>query len=265
MSKAKTVTRPVADLRPHPLHRDLYGPPTANSAYKDIKSNMRARGFDERQFLLVTGDGRILWGVTRWAVARSLNIEEVPCEVFVPSSPERAELEIEAEIVRGNMYRVKDQLTIAREQRKLLEVEAHLARQRMGGGGDDGPSKSTDRVGKVFRVSGKTVQRQIKVLEAIEKAEAGGDHRRAEKLTNMLNAGQTVKALEVIAGKPSAPRKPPAVDVPRTLLDHLNKAHSEFYEACAKATVPAEVDLVASYLDKMNNVLEQRRLKVAAG
>jgi hypothetical protein len=265
MSKAKIMRRPIADLRPHPLHRELYGPPTANSAYKDIKANMRARNFDERQPLLVTADGRILWGVTRWAVAKSLGIGEVPCEVFAPSSAEAAELEYEAEIVRGNMYRVKDQLTIAREQRKLLEVEEHLARQRMGGGGDGGPSKSTDRVGKVFRVSGKTVQRQIKVLEAIEKAEAGGNRKKADQLTELLNGGKTVKALEVIAGKPSAPKKVPTVDVPRTLLDHANKSWSEFYEGCAKAAVDTEVDLLASYLDKMNSALEEARSRVVAG
>src|SRR6266540_1233575 len=130
MPKRTIIMVAVADLRPHPINKELYGPPTANSAYKDIKANMEHGGFDERHPLLVTEDRRILWGVTRWSVAKSLHIAEVPCEVFIPTSPQTAELEIEGEVVRGNMYRVKTQLTIAREQRKLLEVEKALARER---------------------------------------------------------------------------------------------------------------------------------------
>ena len=265
MSRRKVVSMTPADLRPHPLHKELYGPPTGNSAYKDIKASMAARGFDERQPLLITEDGRIVWGVTRWAVAKALRLEQVPCEVFVPTDAAAAELEIERELIRGNMYRVKTQMILAREQRKILEVEAALARKRMGGGTDGGPSKSTDRVGKLFGESGKTVQRRLKVLTAIEEAEAEGDRKKAGQLTELLNAKQIVRALDVIQGRASSQAKKPArVEVVRTIHDHSTKAYSEFFEACAKAKVPAEVELLAAALRRMEDDLEAARTRVSA-
>ena len=97
----------------------------------------------------------------------------------------------------------------------------------MGSGFDGGPSKSADRVGAVYKVSGKTVQHSVKVLDAIEAAEAEGDRRRADRLTELLETKQTVKALQVIEEKPRA-QKPAKVEVPRTLNDHSTKAYSRF-------------------------------------
>jgi hypothetical protein len=253
--------RRVADLRLHALNKALYGPPTANGAYKDIRADMARRGFNELKFLLVTEDGRILWGTTRWAAAKSLGLEEVPCRLFTPSDPATAELEMEAEVVRDNAQRIRTEVIRAREQRALLEVERRRARERMGGGSDGGPSKSADRVGKIFGESGKTVARRLKVLEAIEAAEAEGDRRRADRLTELLNAKKVVKALEVAAGKPAPPRKPPAADAPRTLHDHASKAYSEFFEACAKVRVAAEVEQLGAVLGRMRDDLETARGK----
>jgi hypothetical protein len=261
---AKVVVKAVADLRPHPLNRELYGSPAANSAYKDLKMAMGRGGFDARHPLLVTADGRIVEGTTRWAVAKSVGLTEVPCEVFVPSSAETAELEIERKLVEGNRYRVKTPLMVAREQRKLLEVESVLARRRMGQGSDDGPSKSTDRVGKVFGESGKTVQRRIKVLDAIEAAEVAGEKKKTERLTDLLNAGKTVQALEVIKPKEKAARKVIGkVDTPRTLHDHVSKTYSENYEACAKAVCEAEVEVIEANIERMRRDAATARQRVA--
>jgi ParB-like chromosome segregation protein Spo0J len=261
MAQRKIVMRSVADLRPHPLNKELYGPPTANSAYKDLKVAMGKDGFDERHPLLITADERILRGVTRWAAAKAAGLTEVPCEVFLPSSEETAELEIERALVAENRYRVKTQVMLAREQRKLLEVETVLARRRMGSGGDDGPSKSTDRVGKVFGESGKTVQRRIKILEAIEKAEGAGEHRKAERLTELLDGGKTVQALEVISPKE---KKQPIrkVDVPKTIHAHITAAYSENYEGCCKARCEAEIDLLEENLERMRQDIETARGRV---
>jgi hypothetical protein len=171
---------------------------------------------------------------------------------------------MERELVKGNTYRVKTQLVLAREQRKVLEVEKELALRRMGAGTDGGPSKSTDRVGKLFGESGKTVERRIKLLESIEDAAEAGDHKKAEQLTELLNAKQVVKGLELAKGRAAKPAAKPVrkVDVPRTLLDNANKAWSEFYEACAKARVPAEVEQLESYLARMREALETARGRV---
>jgi ParB-like chromosome segregation protein Spo0J len=258
---AKIVTRHPDELRPHPLNKELYGPPGANSAYKDIKASMARGGFDTRHPLLITADGRILAGVTRWACAKAAGLAELPCEVFRPSSEATAEVEAEAKLITENTYRVKSQVTLAREQRRLLELEKPLARARMAEGADGDVSRSEDRVGRVFSVSGKTVRRTLKVLDAMEKAEADGDRRRADRLKELLEAKQTVKALAIVEGKATA-KKPPKVDVPRTMLDHAMKAHSEFYEACCKARVRGELDQVKKYLDEMRRAFEAARVRV---
>jgi hypothetical protein len=252
---AKIVMKNPADLRPHPLHQELYGPPKANPAYEDIRRDMQRRGFDRRRRLLITADDRIIEGITRWAAAMSLKRPEVPCEVFRPKNEDTAELEIERELIRGNLYRTKTQVMIAREQRKVLELERDLARRRMAAGTDGGPSKSADRVGKVFGESGKTVARRLKVLGAIEEAATEGDRKLADRLTELLEGKHLVKALGVLEGKPAAARKPPPVEVPRTLLDHASKAHSEFYEACAKVQSEGELEQVKSYLRQMQEAL----------
>src|SRR5262245_63306541 len=113
MATRKTAPQDPADLRPHPLNKEIYGRPTDNTAYEDIKAGMKARGFDDRQPLLVTADGRILWGVTRWHIAKALGLGPLPTEVFQPSSPETADLEYERELVRGNVYRVMTQVQLA--------------------------------------------------------------------------------------------------------------------------------------------------------
>ena len=260
MSKSPVMKSP-ADLRPHPLNKEIYGPPNANSAYKDIKANMARGGYDERHPLLVTEDGRILWGVTRWDIAKKQGLEQIPCIVFRPADPVTAELEIEGEIIRGNTYRTKSQIILAREQCKLLEVERELARRRMADGSDGGPSKSADRVGKIFGESGKTVQRRLKVLAGIEEAQLAGNNKKAARLTELLEGKRIIKALDVIDGKPPA-KKPPKVETPRTLHDHSTRAYSEFFEACAKATVPAEIEILAATLGRMKDDLESARKRV---
>src|SRR5262249_964186 len=138
MTAPKIVWKNTKDLRPHRLNARLYGPPTANSRYKDIKLDMERRGFDERFPLFVTEDGRIVHGVTRWAAAKAAGLGQVPCLIFTPSNPATAELEFEREIVKGNIQRDKTQEMIAREQERLLEIETDLAHQRMAAGGAGG-------------------------------------------------------------------------------------------------------------------------------
>jgi hypothetical protein len=250
-------------LRPHPLNKELYGPPTDNEAYVNVRYSMQRGGFDERHPLLITQDGRIVSGATRWAAAKSLKLELVPCEIFVPADLETAELEIEAKLIMENGYRTKTRLMVAREQQKLVELEKVLARKRMAHGrdGKDGPSKSTERAAVVFKTSGATVQRNLKVLAGIDAAKERGDERAAARLTELLEHGKPGKALELIAAgngksKQKAPKK---VDVPRTIHDHATMAHSEFYEACAKSGIEEEFRVLERYLGDMQKALQTAR------
>jgi hypothetical protein len=259
--------RSPEDLSPHPINKNVYGPPTANTAYKDIRASMARNGFDPQQPLLITEDGRILRGCTRWAVAKSLKLEEVPCEVFTPKSPATAELEYRERIISGNLYRVKTQLMLAREQRAMVEIQQCLARNRMGHGGDGGPSKSTDRVGKIFGESGKSVQRRLKVLDAYEDYVAAGHNQKAERLLGFLEGQQITKALELIspASAPASAKKSPRVEVPDTIHARMTKAYSEFFEACAKARVAAEIELLEATLGRMRDDLGAARSRLRAG
>jgi ParB-like chromosome segregation protein Spo0J len=225
MSKVALVK--VEELRPHPLHGELYGPPTANDAYQNIRADMKRRGYDQTQPLLVTKDQRIIRGRTRWAAAKSAGLAEVPCTVFVPESEATAELEYEREIVRGNAYRTKTELMKAREQRKLLEVEKALGLRRMAEGSDGGPSKSTARVGKMFGESHKTVERRLKVLDAIEEAQGAGNEKRAEVLAGLLESKKITDALELAKTpeKKAAAPKREAGDAPGLTLADLPKGY----------------------------------------
>jgi hypothetical protein len=258
------VWKSPKELRPHAINQLLYGPPSANSARADIRLSMKQRGFDDTYPLVITPDGRILSGVTRHDVAKELRLKEVPCVVFTPVS-DNPEAEFEQQVILGNIGRRKTPVMVAREQRKALELEKTLAKARMGAGSDGGPSKSTDRVGKVFNVSGKTVARQIKVLNAIEKAEADGDSKKAARLTELLNAGKVVQAQAVIAGKQAAAKKPPKVEVKRSFGSHKETAYGEFFEACAKAKTPAEFDLLEGDLSRMHDDLRAARARLEQG
>jgi hypothetical protein len=258
----KIVEHSPSDLRPHPLNKELYGPPTANEAYDNVRFSMQRGGYDERHPLLITVDGRIVSGVTRWFAAKSLKLESVPCEVFVPSNEESAETEIEARLILENSYRVKTRLMVALEQRKLVELESIMARKRMakGRGDDAGPSKATERAAILFKTSGATVTRNLRVLAGIDAAREAGDERMAKRLIELLERGKPGLAIAAIEGKSDGKRKAPVkVDVPRTLLDHATKAHGEFYEGCVKAKVEAELDVLEQYLDNMREALQTAR------
>jgi hypothetical protein len=262
----KIVLYSPSDLRPHPLNKELYGLPTDNEAYVNVQFSMSRGGFDERHPLLVTKDGRIVSGVTRWTAAKSLKLESVPCETFVPVDEESAELEIEAKLIMENGYRTKTRLMVAREQQKLVELEKVLARKRMAYGrdGEDGPSKSTERAAIAFKTSGATVQRNLKVLAGIDAAKERGDERMAARLIDLLEHGKPGKALElIVAGNGKSKQKAPKkVDVPRTILDHATMAHSEFYEACAKSEIEEALRVLEQYLDNMHKALETAREKL---
>jgi ParB-like chromosome segregation protein Spo0J len=263
---SKIIYKHPDELVPHLLNYQLYGPPSQNSAYYDIKADMKRRGYDESKPLLITEDGRVICGVTRHAVAKSLRLDNIPCVLFKPDDPLHAELEIERALVRDNTYRIKTELMKAREQRRLLQVESALARGRMASGSDGGPSMSTDRVGKIFGESGKTVQRRLKVLDAIEQAEAGGDTKHAQRLGELLNTKQITKALALLDPdrvKRKKERLPKvANDEERTLLDHVTSAYSELESACHLAETVADVVTIEDFLERMQRTVAAKRARL---
>jgi hypothetical protein len=257
------VTMRVDELRPHPENKDLYDRPTANSEYKRMWDDMKQNGFSDLQPLIVTADRRVIGGCTRWAIARGLKVETVPCIVFTPQSadPEEAEEEIVRELIRDNQGRRKSERTVAKELRRLVKIESVLARKRMAHGAGGEPGKAVEKVGKERNLSGSSVQKRIKVLNAIEAAEDRGDTKKANRLEDLLNARKIDTAINVIKGKPAAP-KPAKVEVPDTFNSRYQKAYSEFFEACCKVMVPGELDQLRGLLARMAEEVEkvERRL-----
>jgi hypothetical protein len=261
----KVILVNVAELHPHPRNAPIYGNPKSTKAYADMVADMKDRGFSDRYPLLITADRIIIGGVTRWLCAKAAKITQVPCEIFVPSAadPILAELEIREQIPLDNGYREKTQLMVARELAMLAEIEKERGRRRMALGSDDGPSKATDRVAQaVKRISGKTVQRRLKILKAIDEAHDNGDHRKADQLTELLEQRKTLQALAVIKGKALKPKKAVKVEVRRTLHDHATKAYSEFYEACCKATVGAELDVLEAHVQRVLEDIQTARKRL---
>jgi hypothetical protein len=241
----------VEELRPHPKNRELYDRPTDNDAYKELRGDIKERGFRDEKWLKITPDRRIIAGCTRHHAAKSSGLKELPCRVFKANDPDTAELEYEMEIIRDNIQRSKTQLMKAREMRAMKEIEAKWGLRRMGrqeGAGEAGTSQ--DKVGRQFKVSGKTVQLTIKVLDAIEQAEADGDRRKADRLTELLNSNKITKALDVL--KPKDKAKPvKKVEVPPTLHAHVQRAYSENFEACAKVKCWAEIEIIEKNIERM--------------
>jgi ParB-like chromosome segregation protein Spo0J len=270
MPAPKIVMVPVADLRPFKDNAEVYGPPTANSAYKEMKQSMKQNGFFPYKPLLITLDKRVVDGITRWACAKACDIVEVPCVVMETDD----EAEIGRAMLEGNVQRKKSQLVIAREQRYALEIESKLAKQRMARGGDEGPSKATDRVGATYKESGKTVERRQKVLRAIEEGAKGtqAEQKKAEQLTELLETKQTVKALEMIDGKKPQPKEDADDEAPapkarrpaRDVQDHASKMQSEGEQACHKAGVLAEVEMIEANCQRIFDFADAARRRLGA-
>jgi hypothetical protein len=253
----KVVTVAVDDLRPHPLNRELYDRPQDNDAFENILFTMRRGGFDDTHPLLVTADGRIISGVTRWATARKAGIAQVPCVTFVPKDPETAELEVEQKLIEENYQRARTELMKARECRKKVQIEQQLAKKRMAHGNTDGgESKSTDRVGAFYKRSGRTVLRMIKALEAIEAAQAAGDRKLADRMTDLLERGKPGKVVGLAGGK--AKGKPARAEPPVTLLSKATQAVSAWESACHLATCKGELEQLMAYEKQMGECLARR-------
>src|SRR5262245_26096039 len=192
MPRSKQVTmRNPKDLVPHPKNRELYGPPEENEQYENMVRQMKRGYYDEDYPLTITPDDRVLCGCTRCAAALKARLPEVPCRVFTAVSPTTAEAEYIQVLLFDNRGRTKSKLMLAREWRLEMITQKELARRRMaegggGGVGGDETGKASDLVGQKYAVGGKTVERYLKVLDAIDAAAAADDTAEAQRLTRLL-------------------------------------------------------------------------------
>jgi hypothetical protein len=168
-------------------------------------------------------------------------------------------------VFRGNVYRAKTEMMKLREKAKLLEIETVLARRRMGHGSDGEASKAAERVGKVFGQSARSIYRGMKILKGIDQAAADGNTKLAERLTELVNARKTVKALALMeGGKKPKPGKAKKRDLPRTFLDHANTVYSECESACRKADAPVQLDYLERHIARCLKYVVDARARLAS-
>lgn len=127
----ETTLRDPATLRPHPKVRHLIGRWQATSP----DAMALRRSIQERGILcplLVTEDGQILDGVTRWEAARALQLDAVPCTV----RPEDEAIDLVIETETHRRHSTKSQLAFRLvpfiEEAFKLRKAIHIAALKTG-------------------------------------------------------------------------------------------------------------------------------------
>jgi ParB-like chromosome segregation protein Spo0J len=192
----KGETRKVADLHPHPDNQFIYGDEPDQKFIDDV----RARGVTDS--LVITRKNVIISGHVRWLAAKIVDLKEVPVIVFESDD----ELEIREELVRCNLNRRK-QSKFQRlcEAEVLYEVEQEMARLRqkeLAGTRKGDPKENLpegqkkkgqtrDIIGKQVGVSGRTLDKALKVVKLIR---SGVAKKKAEHLKELLDKGNVTRA-----------------------------------------------------------------------
>lgn len=180
---------PVAQLREHGDNEKIYGKKEKDA---DLEKSVRKYGVLDP--LLVTKDGRVISGHRRLRVATKLGIIEVPVRVFECDD----ELEIKTAVLEHNRHRVKNRTQLAAEAKMMQEIETELAaRRKKGSAAKDEveilppttKGKARDAVGKKLGISGKSVDKAVKVAGAIETLKADGKEAEAAEVEAALNKG----------------------------------------------------------------------------
>ena len=130
----------------------------------------------------------VLSGHRRMNAARALELDEVPV-IIQPDELVGTDDDAIRLLILSNRQRDKTNEQRAREFAVLKEVEERLAKERMRRG-DSGSGKSgraSDIAAEAVGMSGRTADRAVSVVEAIDEAESSGDEGRADDLRRKLN------------------------------------------------------------------------------
>jgi len=181
-------TRLISQLRPHPKNGDIYGDRLGDN-FQELLASVKEKGVYTP--LLITFDDRVISGHRRLRAAAQAGLVDVGIIVF--DSEDEDEI-LEALIHSNRGMRNRTNEMVAKEAKELWEVEQRRASERMSEGGkgvEQVPhlqtGKTRDKVGSAIGISGKTAERAVKVLDAIEGLSASGKAREAEQLRTALN------------------------------------------------------------------------------
>lgn len=197
-------------LKPHPLSERLYGKlEPLSDPFIQLRDSIRQHGILEP--LVVTRDNVIISGHSRHQIALVLNLYEVPVVRVKPAD----ELALEEMLIHSNRQREKTAEQKAREVRELKRIESERAKVRQGERTDlknivenvpeCSKGDARDIAAAAVGWSGRTADKAVAVVDAIDEAEEAGDQERAEELREALNKSVSAGAN---AARPAKPRKP---------------------------------------------------------
>jgi protein gp37 len=185
-------TRKVTDLKSHSLHAEIYNDKHDDKLLKSIENQGILTP------LLITKEDVIISGNRRYKAAQELELHELPVIV----SELTDDLDIREAIIESNKQRVKTQEQILREYGELKKIEKQRAKQRQGTRTDKGnilencPGSQQGNARDIaaeklqgcgIKMSGKTADKGLKVVEAIDGCEESGETDKANKLKVSLN------------------------------------------------------------------------------
>lgn len=238
MATARTFERrSPAELKKHPKNIEIYGDAVDKAFVEKCRKGIKLP-------VMILPDGTILSGHRRVQAARILKVKEIDVVVIHDLTDE---LDILEYVIDSNAQRVKTNDQLAREDRELLAIEAERAARRQRDSlkkGDNSAEipvsdsgshtgRATDAVGEKRGVSGRTVERRVAAVNAIDEAEKAGDTERAEDIRETLNTKGAKPAADMV--KPPKEKPAPKPLKPGTPLDHNDEPIKKLYGQLVRA------------------------------
>ena len=196
MTKHEVIYMDPHDLMPHEVNQSIY----RDAPDDEFIESIRRLGILEPILAMqpadsIDSDGGVsvrpavvLSGHRRMNAARALDIDEVPV-IIQPDELVQTDDDAIRLLILSNRQRDKTNEQRAREFAILKEVEERLAKERKGGRGqkEEEGGRASDIAAEAVGMSGRTADRAVTVVEAIDEAESSGDQGRAADLRRMLN------------------------------------------------------------------------------
>ena len=187
MTKHEVIYMDPHDLVPHEVNQSIY----RDAPDDEFIESIRRLGVLEPILAMqpaasIDSDGGVsvrptvvLSGHRRMNAARALDIDEVPV-IIQPDELVQTDDDAIRLLILSNRQRDKTNEQRAREFAILKEVEERLARERLASVTEgEKVGRASDIAAEAVGMSGRTADRAVTVVEAIDDAEASGDQGRA--------------------------------------------------------------------------------------
>lgn len=180
----------IKDLRLHPENEKIYG----NDVSQDLVDSIQSKGILTP--LLISEDGRIISGNSRFKAASQLGFIQVPVTLFHSTD----ELEILEAVIESNRQRVKTNVQLMNEVVVLKHIESERARVRQLAAQNNNAGRSVqmnsselqdagqarDKVASSLGIGVQKVDRLITINDVVTELKSQGNNEAAEMLLETL-------------------------------------------------------------------------------